>query len=382
MITKEEINEISKKYDKNKITIATICSHSALQIFFGAKQEGFRTLGIFTSDLQKKTYEAFQSSAPEEFLKVDNWKGILDQKFQEELIKRNVIIVPHGSFVEYIGSDNLLDKLFVPMFGNRRSLEWEADRKKQREWLEKNAGLEMPKEYTRNEVQQGKLYFVKFGGAKGGKGFFKIRSADQVDEEIEKLVKLKVLSNADVKSITIQDYIPGSRYYHHFFFSPLVDKGWKINSNDSVLGGVTLMGIDRRDETNIDDLHRTGLNPSEMRDIGIMPSYSVAGNTPLIARESQLPKIFDLADKAVRASAKLFPPGITGPFCIETFFTPEMKYITFEISCRIVAGTNLYPSGSPYTVYAHGDAVVSTGRRIVQEIKIAIKTNQLEKIIY
>ncbi|MBI4010218.1 MAG: formate--phosphoribosylaminoimidazolecarboxamide ligase [Candidatus Aenigmarchaeota archaeon] len=382
MITKEDIRETLKNYDKEKLTIATICSHSALQIFFGAKQEGFKTLGIYNNDLQKKTYESFQSSTPDEFLKVSSWKDILDEKFQEQLMKRNVIIIPHGSFVEYVGSDNLLNKFTVPMFGNRRSLEWEADRGKQKEWLEKNAGLEMPKEYARNELTHGKLYFVKFGGAKGGKGFFKIRSAEQLDEEIEKIVRLKVLSKTDVKSITIQDYIPGSRYYHHFFFSPLSANGWKINSDDKILGGVTLMGIDRRDETNIDDLHRTGLNPSEMREIGIMPSYSVAGNTPLIARESQLPKIFDLADKAVKASIKLFPPGMVGPFCIETFFTPEMKYITFEISCRIVAGTNLYPSGSPYTVYAYGDSALSTGKRIAQELKTAIKTNQLEKIIY
>lgn len=382
MITKEIINETLHKFDKSKITVATICSHSALQIFHGAKQEGLRTLGICSSDLQQRTYEAFPSSKPDEFLKVSGWEDILDGKFQEELIKRNAVIVPHGSFVEYVGSANLLKDFAVPMVGNRKSLEWEADRKKQREWLEKTAGLQMPKEYSRNEIERGKLYFVKFGGAKGGKGFFKIRSTEQIDEEVDKLVKLNVLSKADVKSITIQDYIPGSRYYHHFFFSPLSKDGWQVVENSKNFGSITFMGIDRRDETNIDDLHRTGLNPSEMREIGIMPSYSVAGNTPLIARESQLPKIFELSDKAVKASIKLFPPGMIGPFCIETFFTPEMKYITFEISCRIVAGTNLYPSGSPYTAYAFGDASLSTGRRIAQEIKTAIKTNQLEKIIY
>ncbi len=382
MIKKEQINETLGGFDKSKITVATICSHSALQIFFGAKQEGLRTLGIYANDAQKKTYESFQSSTPDEFLKVNSWKDILDEKIQEEMLKRNAIIVPHGSFVEYVGSNNLLNEFSIPMFGNRKSLEWESDRKKQREWLEKNAGLEMPKEYTREELQQGRLYFVKFGGAKGGKGFFKIRSANEVDEEIDKLINLRVLSKSDVKSLTIQDYIPGSRYYHHFFFSPLSDSGWKIDVDGKTAGGVTMMGIDRRDETNIDDLHRTGLNPSEMREIGIIPSYSVAGNTPLIARESQLPKIFELADKSVKASLKLFPPGMVGPFCIETFFTPEMKYITFEISCRIVAGTNLYPSGSPYSAYAFGDGSLSTGRRIAQELKLAAKTNQLEKVIY
>ena len=382
MIKKEQINETLRGFDKSKLTVATICSHSALQIFFGAKQEGLRTLGIYTNETQKKTYEAFHSSTPDEFIKVNSWKDILDEKIQEEMLERNAVIVPHGSFVEYVGSDNLLNGFSVPMFGNRESLAWESDRKKQRYWLEKSAGLEMPREYSRNEIKEGKLYFVKFGGAKGGKGFFKIRSSQQIDEELEKMIKSKMLSKTDIESITIQDYIPGSRYYHHFFFSPLSDAGWKIDVDGNNVGGVTMMGIDRRDETNIDDLHRTGLNPSEMREIGIVPSYSVAGNTPLIARESQLPKIFELADKSVKASLKLFPPGMVGPFCIETFFTPEMKYITFEISCRIVAGTNLYPSGSPYSAYAFGDESLSTGRRIAQELKLAAKTNQLEKVIY
>ncbi|HEV2449982.1 MAG TPA: DUF1246 domain-containing protein, partial [Thermoplasmata archaeon] len=32
--------------ERHAPTIATYCSHSSLQIFHGAKQEGFRTLGI------------------------------------------------------------------------------------------------------------------------------------------------------------------------------------------------------------------------------------------------------------------------------------------------------------------------------------------------
>ena len=50
-----------------------------------------------------------------------------------------------------------------------------------------------------------------------------------------------------------------------------------------------------------------------------------------------------------------------------------MRYITFEISARIVAGTSLYPGGSPYTVFA-GKEHLSTGRRIAQEIREGIKT--------
>ena len=33
-------------YDKDKLTIGVVASHSSLQILHGAKKEGFRTLGI------------------------------------------------------------------------------------------------------------------------------------------------------------------------------------------------------------------------------------------------------------------------------------------------------------------------------------------------
>ncbi|HWR26162.1 MAG TPA: DUF1246 domain-containing protein, partial [Methanosarcina sp.] len=58
MITKQQILEFLKNYDKENITIATVCSHSSLQIFDGARKEGFRTLGICVGK-PPKFYEAF-----------------------------------------------------------------------------------------------------------------------------------------------------------------------------------------------------------------------------------------------------------------------------------------------------------------------------------
>ncbi len=68
-----------------------------------------------------------------------------------------------------------------------------------------------------------------------------------------------------------------------------------------------------------------------------------------------------------------------GAFCLETVFTDELEIKVFEISARIVAGTNLYISGSPYADLIQEN--LSTGRRMAQEIKEAARTNQLDKII-
>lgn len=73
MISKSEINKILSGYNKNKIKIATICSHSALQIFHGAKKEGFETIGICTED-RKKMYDSFpQCQQEEELPEKLNW---------------------------------------------------------------------------------------------------------------------------------------------------------------------------------------------------------------------------------------------------------------------------------------------------------------------
>ena len=44
MIPKTEINTILGEYDRKNITVGTLGSHSALNIFKGAKEEGFKTV--------------------------------------------------------------------------------------------------------------------------------------------------------------------------------------------------------------------------------------------------------------------------------------------------------------------------------------------------
>ncbi|VVC02065.1 5-formaminoimidazole-4-carboxamide-1-(beta)-D-ribofuranosyl 5'-monophosphate synthetase [uncultured archaeon] len=46
-----------------------------------------------------------------------------------------------------------------------------------------------------------------------------------------------------------------------------------------------------------------------------------------------------------------------------------------------MAGTNIYPLGSPYTPYLYEEPM-SMGRRIAREIKTGAKLNKLNKIIY
>ena len=350
-----DIEDMLASYDKKNITIATVCSHSSLQIFNGAKKEGFKTLGIAIGE-KRNFYDAFPLGKPDEFLMVDNYKEILS--LTEELREKNTIVIPHGSFVEYLGPEKFM-QLDLPTFGNRAVLMWESDRNKERQWLE-GAGLTMPQE-IKDPKNIDRPVIVKYHGAKGGKDFFIAKTYDEFKQRIDK-----------DKSFVIQEFVLGTRYYLHYFYSPIQEDAYKLSK-----GSLQMLSIDRRDETTIDEVQRLG-SIRELEEIGIHPTFVVTGNIPIVIRESLLPKVFSMGEQVVEKSLKLFG-GIIGSFCLETVVTEDLEFKVFEISARIVAGTNPYIAGSPYSELIQPD--LSTGRRIAQEIKYAAKRNLLGEIL-
>lgn len=349
------IEEIISSYDKKDIRIATACSHSSLQIFNGARKEGFKSIGIAIKE-KPSFYKAFPLGRPDEFFIVESYKKI--NEHSSYFYKKNAIIIPHGSFVEYMGAENFL-KMNIPTFGNKSVLQWESDREKERQWLEE-AGIKMP-EIIEDARDINKPVIVKYYGAKGGRGFFIAKDYNDFKKKIDKS-----------KPYIIQEFLIGTRYYIHYFYSPIQKIGYPVGN-----GSLQLLSIDRRDETNIDEAHRLG-SISELEEMGIQPTFIVTGNIPIVLRESLLPKVFDMGARVVKKAYQLFG-GIVGPFCLETVVTDSLQFRVFEISARIVAGTNLFISGSPYSDLIRPG--LSTGQRIAQEIKAAIEQDKLDKII-
>ncbi|KXA90302.1 hypothetical protein AKJ62_01170 [candidate division MSBL1 archaeon SCGC-AAA259D14] len=366
MIERKQIRDTLSQYEGD-VTIGVLCSHSALQILHGARLEGFETVGVCPKE-RKKTYSSFPRAKPDEFLIVEDFEEILDEKNQEKLLEKNTVIIPHGSFVEYVGAENILENFRVPIFGNRKSLKWEGSRKKQRKWLEK-ADVKMPKRYEDPSKIDGKV-IVKFSGAKGGRGFFTANSEYDFEEKLEKRLNEGLIKEEDVENITIQEFAPGVRYYPHYFHSIFYRKGAEVGD-----GSLEILGMDRRIEP-IDESYR-GLPdvPLDFFD------YTVTGNESLVVREKLLVELIDIGISIIEASTELFPPGITGPFCLETIYHPRRGFTAFEISGRIVAGTNLFPTGSPYSPY-YFEEPMSTGRRIAREIKRGIEEERMYRVIY
>jgi len=351
------VGKVLEGYDKDNLTVTTVCSHSSLQIFHGAKTEGFKTLGIAVGR-PPKIYDAFPMAKPDEFLILDRYDQIIDHV--DEIISRNGLVIPHGSFVEYLGAENFKD-LPLPTFGNRKVLEWESDRNMERVWLEKS-GIKMPRE-IKDPKKIDAPVMVKYQGAKGGRGFFIAKDYNQFKLGID-----------HSQRFNIQEYILGTRYYLHYFHSPLRKEGYKVDGGKGI---VELMSMDRRDETNIDEMYKLG-SQEELKEHGIYPTFVVTGNLPLVIRESLLGRAFSMAENVVRTSYELFG-GMIGPFCLETVVTDKLEFVVFEISARIVAGTNPFITGSPYSDMIEPN--LSTGRRIAQEIKLGRDLDKLNEII-
>jgi len=354
MVPKGKVSQILGSYDTRKLAIATVCSHTSLQIFDGARQEGFRTIGICIGE-PPKFYDAFPKAKPDEFFSVKSYKEIPIRA--QELARKNAVIIPHGSVVEYLGIE-AFEGLALPTFGNRRVLEWESDREKQRDWLV-SAGLSMPDKIARPEDIT-RPVLVKFYGAKGGRGFFIAKSYEEFMEV-----------NPQEK-YTIQEYVIGTRYYMHFFYSPLVNKGYRLSR-----GSLELMSMDRRDEANIDEMYKLGAQ-ERLKRLGILPSFVVTGNIPVVLRESLLPKAFWMGERTVERSIELFG-GMVGPFSLECIVTDKLEFKVFEISARIVAGTNFFIRSSPYSDMREPE--MSVGRRIAREIKLARRLKALDQVL-
>lgn len=332
--------------------IATLGSHSALQILKGARDEGMRNLVICKKG-SDRPYRSF--GVADDILFIDDWSD-WNEELEEELKRRHAILIPHGSFVAYLGPERV-QKISVMHYGTKGILQWESDRRLERQWLEKS-GLLLPQVFAKPEDID-RPVIVKFHGAGGGFGYFVANSPEQFYE-------VKNRKYPEDNDYVIQEYVVGVPLYIHYFYSPLT-------------GELEIMSMDKRYESNADSIGR--IRAADQLAANIYTSYTIVGNIPVVVRESLLPQFFEMGDRVVEESKNLgIGKGLYGPFSLEMIVTRKLKVYVFEISARIVAGTNPYIEGSPYTALKY-DEPMSTGRRIARDIKHAIVDGRLEEIL-
>ena len=335
-------------------SIATLGSHCALQVLKGAKDEGFKTI-LVCEKKREKLYRRFKFI--DKLILVDTFLEL--SEYSSQLKDDDAIIIPHGTFISQMNSSQI-ESIKIPVFGNKWILRWESDRK-MKEKLMVESNLNVPKT-IHNPKDIGTLVIAKRHGAAGGKGYFLATSEKDYNKKRDRLIVQGIIKGDN--DLYLQEYAFGVSAYLQYFYSPLT-------------GELEFFGVDRRYESDIDGLGRIPA-PQQM-DIDLIPSFNVIGNSPMVLRESLLDEVYSMGERFVDTAKRLVAPGMNGPFCLEGVYDDNGKFTTFEFSARIVAGTNLYVDGSPYSTFLY-DEPMSMGRRIAREIKKAKNDNQLAKI--
>ena len=338
-------------------SIATLGSHCALQVLKGAKDEGFKTV-LICEKKRARLYRRFKFI--DKLILVDSFLEISESKCESLLEENNSILIPHGTLIAQMKQEQI-ESIQTPIFGNKHILGWESDRVL-KEQLMKEAKFDVPKSISSpKEIKS--LIIAKRHGAAGGKGYFLASSEEEYNKKRDILIKQGLISGDS--DLYLQEYSSGVLAYLQFFYSPLEKE-------------IEFFGVDKRHESDIDGLARI---PAENQlKSNNVPSFNVIANSPLVLRESLLDNVYTMGENFVKASANLVPPGMNGPFCIEGVYDQDTQFKVFEFSARIVAGTNMYPNGSPYTTFMYNEPM-SMGRRIAREIKKAEEQNKIDIIV-
>ena len=338
-------------------SIATLGSHCALQVLKGAKDEGFKTI-LICEKKRERLYRRFKFI--DELILVNSFLEIAESRCESFLKENNSILIPHGTLIAQMKQEQI-ESIQTPIFGNKHILGWESDRTL-KEQLMKEAKFDVPKSISSpKEIES--LIIAKRHGAAGGKGYFLASTEEEYNKKRDVLINQGLISGDS--DLYLQEYYSGVLAYLQFFYSPLEKE-------------IEFFGVDKRHESDIDGLARIPAeNQLKSNDV---PSFNVIANSPLVLRESLLDNVYTMGENFVKASANLVPPGMNGPFCIEGVYDQDTQFKVFEFSARIVAGTNMYPNGSPYTTFMYNEPM-SMGRRIAREIKKAEEQNKIDIIV-
>lgn len=356
--------------------IAVLGSHSALEVCRGAKDEGFKTL-VVAEKGREKTYQTYLKADKkfgciDDCIVLDKFSDILSKSIQEKLISQKAVFIPHRSLEAYLSFDyDAIERKFdVPMFGNKYMLRIEERGQTPNQYdLLKEAEIRYPQQF-KNPKNIDRLCLVKVLEKTRGfeRAFFLVDSFVEFEKLSGEKIKSGIFTPKQLSEAVIEEFIVGVQVNFNFFYSQLFNR-------------LELLGTDTRRQTNIEGIGRLpALYQNELLE-RLPVKYEEAGHIAVTVLESLLEDAYNMGEKFVRASQKLFPPGIIGPFALQTIIIPgppKKEIIVVDISPRVPGSPGI--SATPYSSYLFGKPV-SMGRRIAMEIKEAIKRKALDKIL-
>lgn len=362
MIKRSDIQKIVNQY--SDLTVGTLGSHSALEILDGAKDENLQTLVVCQRG-RETPYKRF-SRISDEIIILNKFNEMLSSKIQSKLRSSNVIIVPHRALTAYLGYDKIENNFKVPIFGNRALFQAEErSHKKNQYYLLEKAKIKHPKIFKNpKDIDRQAIIKVQEKSRKLERAFFHVSSYSDYKDKSETKIRRGLVTKDALKVASIEELVIGTYFNFNYFYTPISDD-------------VDFLGIERRLQTNLHDFN--SLPARQQLETNIELQNIEVGHTPASIRESLLDKVLSAGDKFVNAVKKEYPPGIIGPFSLQSVITRDLEIIVYDVSLR-VPGNPILATTSPYTKYKHG-TTFGVGRRIAMELKKAQQEGRLEEIV-
>lgn len=348
--------------------ISTLGGHSALEICLGAKKQGFKTLLIVQRG-RDKTYTKYFHGLIDESIFVDDFSQLSEDNITKQLKEKDCVFIPHRYLQVYCDLFSFEKKFDIPVFGNKYLLKYEERTGIYNQYqLLYEAQVDFPKQ-VRDARDIDRLVIVKVKEAVRNyeRAFFFARDYKEYREKSQKLVKSGKIKESDLSTAIIEEYLIGAQVNFNFFYSPLT-------------GDLQLLGTDTRRQTNIDGLLRIPAREQQELAEDVTPSYIESGHIAVTVKESLLEQAFYLAEKLINAAKAFVPPGIIGPFALQTAILPgppKERIVVYDLSLRIPGSPGI--TSTPYSQYHFGKPV-SFGERIAMEVKEAAKANKINKI--
>ena len=366
------------RYDPRRLALCSVGSHSALDVAFGARACGLRSL-VVTARGRDRTYARYYArredpprGCVDETLALDAFPDILRPEVQERLLAANALFVPNRSFEVYLHERHSYDEIEagmrVPMFGNRRLLRAEERDEADNQYsLLARAGIRHPLSFASvSEIDR--LVMVKAQHAVVGfeRAFFLCSSPAEYDAQAERLLAAGIVNEDGLRGARIEEYALGPTVNLNFFYSPVLDE-------------LELLGTDTRRQTNLDGLR--SLPPGQLSAAAAIPvKMEEAGHIATTLTESMLESAFELGERFVVAARAANPPGTLGPFALQCVIVagPPKAFVVYDVSLRIPGspGTRY----TPYSAYRWGRDV-SVGERIAMEVVMARDAGRLAEIV-
>lgn len=362
-VSRGDMLDVLRSYNLEEARIGMIASHSALDLAEGAKEENFQTVAVCQRG-RERTYLRYKRIITRTLI-LESFSQILQKDIQKKLMELNVLLVPNRSLTTYVKLERIERELLVPMFGNRSMLKTD-ERELQHELLEE-AGIQQPQKFkSYKNIDRLCMVKAKEPIEKIERAFFTCASPKEFMKKWKStFANSPAVLEEQLKTgkIWIEEFALGALFNFNYFYSPLKKE-------------LEFLGIDRRIQTNLDGILKLPAEAQIGKNLNI--KYYEIGHESATIRESMLEKVYELGEKFVVASKRMYPPGIIGPFALQGAVTPNLQIVIYDVSPRMPGSPVLY--SSPYSQYYFGFPVTS-GRRVAMEIKGAIDTEELEKII-